>query len=82
MSNLPKWVEEKESHPAANWKCKCGRGPSLEHSIGGYCEARLIIERLENALSIAGEALKRITSDCSWYDTAQDALRRIEELGK
>lgn len=31
----------------ANWKCVCGRHASIEHPIGGYCEAKEIIEKLQ-----------------------------------
>lgn len=41
----------------ANWQCKCGKGPSMDHSVGGYCSGRLIIEALESELSRVKEEL-------------------------
>jgi hypothetical protein len=48
------------SHPAANWKCKCGRGPSIDHGVGEYCSGRIVIENLEHQLALAREGLHKI----------------------
>lgn len=42
----------------ANWKCKCGRGPSIEHPVNGYCVSKPIIEDLETQLAKAKAELE------------------------
>lgn len=96
MSDLPEWAQEKPGHPLQNWRCKCGRPPSMEHQVGGFCEGKNIIERYEKALAIAWEALSKNVEynhrDAEGpelraqnegnYRRSKDAMRRIEELGK
>jgi len=69
MSNLPEWI-----HNAFGRSFECSDG-----------------ERLEQALAIAWEALdktqlllrcERIPGTVPMCETLQDAMRRIEELGK
>ena len=38
------------SHPLQNWRCVCGRGPSIEHQVNGYCSGKEVINRLQKEL--------------------------------
>lgn len=68
------------SNPAENWKCKCGRPPSLEHGIGEYCQARISIEKLESERDALAKEVERLSGKTQFCPQCEVYAKEIEGL--